>query len=297
MITSDDLSLICTLAQEKSIAAVARAANISPSAISQRLTALEGKLGIRIAERFGRSGIVMTAEGEFLETRGKDILRTMRVLNDDLAERKDLIGGKLRIVAPFGFGRHHIAPLVSRFAAQHPELQVDLRLSEDLRRLPKGAWDIMIRVGPWRDTSLVVTQLAANKRVLCASPQYIAENGTLNHPDEIQNHKCIVIFEDAEDVGLWTFRARNGRERDIRVAPHLATNDGDVALCWAKDGRGILLRSAWSAAADLKSGDLVELLHEWSAPEAPIVAMTGEAQGRSKRIHAMLQFLGANLDL
>ncbi len=297
MITSDDLSLICALAQEKSIAAVARAANISPSAISQRLTALEDKLGIRIAERFGRSGIVMTAEGEFLEIRGADILRTMRILDDDLAERKDLISGKLRIVAPFGFGRRHIAPLVSQFAAQHPELLVDLRLSEDLRRLPKGAWDILIRVGPWRDTSLVVRQLSSNKRVLCASPQYIAENGAPNHPDEIQHHKCIVIYEDAEDVCLWSFRARNGKERDIRVAPHLATNDGDVALCWARDGRGVLLRSVWSAAADIKSGDLVELLPDWSAPEAPIVAMTGEAQGRSKRIQAMLQFLETHLDL
>ncbi|VAW05967.1 Transcriptional regulator, LysR family, partial [hydrothermal vent metagenome] len=145
--------------------------------------------------------------------------------------------------------------------------------------------------------SLIVRELSTNRRVLCCSKEYRKEHGALSHPDEIQKHKCIVIYEDAEDGCIWAFRARNGRERDIRVSPYLVTNDGEVALSWAKEGRGIVLRSAWSVKDDLKSGNLVELLPDWSAPEAPIVAITGEVQGRTRRIQALLQFLEENLNL
>jgi len=297
MITSDDLSLICALAQEKSLAAVARTENISPSAISQRLKALEDKIGVKIAERIGRSGVMMTAYGEFLDTRGRETLAALRSLDDELAERRGVISGRLKIVAPFGFGRRYIAPLVSEFGAQHPELSVDLRLSENLGRLPSTTWDILIRVGLKRDTSLIVRELSKNRRILCASRQYLATHGAPNYPDEILRHKCIVIYEDAEDSCVWAFRARNGRERDIRVTPHLATNDGEIALSWAKEGRGIVLRSSWSVNDDLKSGNLVELLPGWSAPEAPIIAISGEAQSRTKRIQALLQFLEENLNI
>ena len=291
MISSDDLDLILLLANERSLAAVARASNISPSAISQRLTALEAKLGIRVAERVGRSGVVLTAEGEFLAERGAPVLAELKSIDDQLSEQKGVVAGHLNIVAPLGFGRTHMAPLVGKFQKLHPGVAVTLSLSDTLGRIPDGSWDIFIRVGPLHDSALVMKKLADNKRLLCATPGYIETYGAPKHPDELSKHNCIVIHEDEQDASLWSFCAKNGNRKDIRVRPILSTNDGEVALAWALGGQGIIVRSEWSVAGHIESGKLRQLLPGWSLPEAPVIALTSGPRGRAGRVQAMLDFL------
>lgn len=297
MISSDDLALILLLAKEKSLAAVARASHISPSAISQRLTALEAKLGIRIAERVGRSGVVLTVEGEFLAERGELVMADLKSIDDQLSEQKGVVAGHLNIVAPLGFGRTHLAPLVGKFHESHPDVSIALSLSDTLGRIPDGSWDIFIRVGPLHDSSLVMKKLANNKRLLCAAPAYIDKHGAPKHPDDLSEHNCIVIHEDEEDASLWRFCAKNGNRKDVRVRPILSTNDGEVALSWALAGRGIIVRSEWSAAGHIASGKLRQLLPSWRLPEAPVIALTSGPRGRAGRVQAMLDFLESELKL
>ncbi len=151
MIKTDDLVLMSNLWREKSIAGVAKRMHLTPSAISFRLSNLEKRLGVRLAERNGRSGIVLTADGEFLAKRGDVFVSELNILFDEVHQRQGRISGTVRIVAPFGLGRRHIAPLLGQISRLYPELIIDLHLTDDLSRPPNTVWDILIRVSPFAD--------------------------------------------------------------------------------------------------------------------------------------------------
>ena len=290
MINSDDLSLICLLAEEKSLAAVARASNISASAISQRLTALEAKLDIRIAERIGRSGIVMTQEGEFLAQKGVAILDELNALDDQIEKKKGILAGHIKIIAPFGFGRIHLAPLCVEFQRQHPEITVALTLVEDTARIPDSPWDIIVRVAPLRDSSLRMRKLSDDMRFICASPDYVGKFGEPKHPEDLTNHNCVVVSADETDPTLWKFRAKNGKHFQVRVNPKLTTNDTEAALRCTVDGGGIAVLSEWRSTAYIRAGKLIRLLPNWQIAEAPVIALTSGPKGRTGRVQKMLDF-------
>lgn len=295
MITSDDLYLVAALSREKSLASVARSLNITPSAISQRLAAMESRLQIRVAERVGRSGIILTSEGEMLAEKGRKIIEDLSQLNDTLATRRGVVAGKIHIVAPFGFSRLHLAPLIGDFQQLYPDISLNLTLSDQLGRLPKEGWDVIIHIGPLRDSTLKMYKLAANSRILCASPDYIARNGVPKHPNELTSHHCIAIYEDGEDVTLWRFKNKAGKNADIRVTARLSSNDGETSLLWALSGKGIILRSQWSVAEHIARGELIPLLPGWTLPDAPIVALTSGPKGRTQRVQTLLDYLQEKL--
>ncbi|MBL4629952.1 MAG: LysR family transcriptional regulator [Paraglaciecola sp.] len=291
MISSDDLQLITVLAQEKSLVGVSRILNVSASAISQRLGALENKLDLKIAERVGRSGIILSAEGNYLASRGKDILNDISLLNDDVFKRKGQLTGELHVIASMGFGRLYIAPMLARFEEIYPEVKIKLTLSDQLGRIPNENWDILIRVEPLRDSTLRMKKLASNKRILCASPDYIARFGEPVRPHDLTQHQCITIFEDNEDTTLWRFSSKNGDKEDTRISPHFSCNDGEVALSWALAGKGIILRSEWSVTSHIRSGKLIPLLSKWFTQEAPIIALTNGPKKRTERVQRLLDYL------
>ncbi len=291
MIKSDYLQLVSLLCKGGSIAAAARTLHLTPSAISQRLSQLEEKLGLSVAERFGRSGIRLTAEGEFLAQQADDVLNGLALIQDQLNQRRGVISGVVRVTAPFGFGRRHVAPALAEFHAMHPQVCVHLKLSDDLSRAPPTAWDILIRVSPWVDSSLVATELSSNRRIVCASPDYVATHGSPQSPHDLAQHRCISITEDGAKTSTWEFRRPDGKQLAVKVAPQLSTNDGETALDWAISGRGIVVRSQWSAASAIQSGKLLELMPGWTAPDAPIVALTSISQSRSSRVQATLKHL------
>jgi len=297
MIKSEDLQLVTYLSQEKSIAAVARRMNLTPSAVSQRLSILEDRIGLALADRIGRSGIVLTGDGKFLAQSATRVLAELNLLQDELNNRRGIISGAVNVVAPFGFGRRHVAPLLGQFSKLHPSLSIDLRLSDDLSSIPDTSWDILIRVAPFIDSSLASTVLSENKRLVCASPAYVKKYGLPKHPEDLKQHRCISISEDGSKGAYWTFRSKKKEEVSIKIQPDLMTNDGEVALDWAINGLGVIMRSEWSAAAALKAGQLTDVMPVgWSAPEAPIVALTTARHSDSVRISSVVKYLAANMN-
>jgi len=297
MIKSEDLQLVTYLSQEKSIAAVARRMNLTPSAVSQRLSILEDRIGLALADRIGRSGIVLTGDGKFLAQSATRVLTELNLLQDELNNRRGIISGAVSVVAPFGFGRRHVASLLGQFSKLHPSLSIDLRLSDDLSSLPDTSWDILIRVAPFIDSSLASTVLSENKRLVCASPAYVKKYGLPKHPEDLKQHRCISISEDGSKGAYWTFRSKKKEEVSIKIQPDLMTNDGEVALDWAINGLGVIMRSEWSAAAALKAGQLTDVMPVgWSAPEAPIVALTTARHSDSVRISSVVKYLAANMN-
>ncbi len=295
MIKSDDLLLMSYLSSERSIAAVGRRMYLTPSAISQKLASLEEKLGLKLAERHGRSGIILTADGEFLADRGLEVRSELAFVQDELNKRKGVISGVISVTASFGFGRCHVAPALGKCSEIYPNISIDLKLSDDLSHVPQSAWDILIRISPQKNTPFTCTEISNNRRLVCASPAYVKRHGKPQHPDCLKQHGCISISEDGRKGTYWSFIARNGVEKTVKVMPRFRTNDGETALDWAINSLGIIVRSEWSVLPAIKAGRLVELLPDWSAPDAPIVALTKNHPAESVRIQTVLNYLTQNL--
>jgi DNA-binding transcriptional LysR family regulator len=291
MISTDDLQFFVMLAASNSLAAAARALNVTPPAVTQRLRLMEERLGLRLVDRTGRR-MVLTDEGDHLAAGGRRILEEIGGLADTLAARRAVVSGHLRVVAPLGFGRRYVAPTATGFRTIYPGVTLSLMLSDRPAQLADDAWDLMLYVGHLRSSSLIAQYLAPNERFLCAAPEYLAQSGVPNNPKDLLKHKCIALRENDEDVTMWRFKsAHRGKTVGIRVEPTLSSNDGEVTHAWALAGAGVIVRSEWDVADDLRAGRLVRVLSDWKLPPANIVALLGARNGRSARTARFLQHL------
>lgn len=297
MISTDDIRFFLAIAAARSLAAAARALDVTPSAVSQRLQSLEQRLGVQLVSRSARR-LTLTDEGELLVLRGGTLLDEAAELTDALQARRGTIAGHLRVLAPLGFGRRYIAPIVAAFRSRHPEVSVELELSDRPGRAAAGAWDVMIHIGTLKDSTLRLLHLAPNERYLCASPAYLKRQGTPARPQDLRSHQCIALRENEEDVTLWRFsRRRAASEPDVvRIEPMLSSNDGEVVKAWALADHGLIVRSEWDVAEDLAAGRLVRVLPNHRLPPADIVALLNPGRsGRARRTQAFVEHLRAAL--
>lgn len=289
MITLDDVRFFQILVKAGSMVAAARELDVSPPAITQRLQQIESRYGIRLVDRSTRR-MQLTDEGELLYEKGGVICAEADVLLDLLAARSGAVTGHLRVSAPFGFGRRYLAPLVADFHTRHPSLKISLSVADNPTLHDAGTADVMFHIGELRDSSMVRYTIASNNRLLCASPRYLRRRGTPSAPEDLSGHECITLRENNEDVSLWKFmRGKVGRH--VRIDPVLVSNDGDIILQWAIQGKGIIVRSEWDVADALKSGKLVHLLPEWELAPADVVALVPQRKGMSARVKAFIAFV------
>jgi len=294
MITLDDLRFIDALSRTGSLSAAARALNVTPPALSMRLKRLESQLGVRLVARNSRSmrftneGENLVSEAQILIKRIEALPRTMNIANNDLI-------GPLKIVAPFGFGRAYVAPMVAQFSELHPAVLPELHLSDNPWRANEGA-DVVIHIGEMKDSSWVAHLLARNERWVCASPKYLSARGTPTHPRELLAHACLTVQENAEDVTLWHFRKKSSsqprkRSESVRISPVLKCNDGEVVRNWAVNGLGCVLRSEWDATPLIRQGRLQRILQGWEFQSADVMALVPEKREISARVDRFVKFL------
>jgi DNA-binding transcriptional LysR family regulator len=295
MISIDDLRFIVALAASNSMAATARALDVTPPAVTRRLQMLEKRLGLHLVDRSGRR-MVMTSAAERLVAGARGIIEQLGELTESLSTQRTAVSGHLRIVAPLGFGRRFVAPEVTRFHAIHPDVTVRLTLSDRPARLEDDACDLIIYVGKLRNSTLVKKGLAPNERFLCAAPEYLARSGTPKKPEDLLRHDCIALRENDEDVTMWRFTSDKTKQQiRVRIEPKLSSNDGEVVRAWALAGAGIIMRSEWDVADDIHAGRLVRVLAGWRLPPAHIVALLSTRSGRSARTAVFLTHLEAAL--
>ena len=294
MITSDDLIFFTALSSSASLADAARKLNVTPPAISQRLKALEERTGVRLVERTSR-GLHLTDEGELMAREGTTIIDSIEHLGERLGQRTSRVRGKLRIAAPYGFGREYVAPVAQKFACQHPEATVALELSDHPNVLSSDSWDIVIHIGSLDPTNRLITTLASNRRMLCAAPAYLENRPALASPADLQGHRCLALRENNEDVTLWRFSHPRHEATTVRVKPAMSTNDGTIMRSWALAGLGIMVRSEWDIAKDIASGALVPVLADWHCPEADVVALLSARHGRTQRASVFLEMMRHSL--
>ncbi|WGI24224.1 LysR family transcriptional regulator [Halomonas alkaliantarctica] len=294
----DDLAFFQHLARAGSLTATARELGLSLSAVSKRLKQLEARLGVELAARTTRR-LTLTAEGERYLARGVLILDELEELENSLGEgANQALSGRLRVNATFGFGRRHIAPLLSRFCADHPEVEGWLELTNFPLNLSDHGFDIGIRVGEPPESRLVARRILANRRVLCASPDYIAQAAPLQVPADLQQHACLVIRENDSDFPLWRFeqiaqpaKGLPGQTQSIKVSGRLASNDGEVITRLALDGHGVMLRSWWDVNEHLASGALVALLPGWQGVRADFYAVFEQRRHVPARLRAFIDYV------
>src|ERR1043165_3031119 len=227
MISSEDLRFFSVLARSTSLAEAARKMDVTPPAVSQRLQALEARIGIRLIDRSGRR-MVLTDEGDLVASHGTIVAEAMETLSEALANRKKAVSGHLRIAAPHGFGRLHVAPVLDAFAKAHPGVTVTLELSDHPGAQLVESSDVVIHIGPPGPLNQVVTTLAPNRRILCASPGYLADASPIQLPSDLIRHRCLVVRENDEDVTLCRFAHATREPETIRIRPTRCSNDGAV---------------------------------------------------------------------
>jgi DNA-binding transcriptional LysR family regulator len=288
MLNADDLRFFIAITQSSSLAAAARHLNVTPPAVTQRLRSLELRLGVQLVDRSTNS---MTDEGELLAEQSRTVVQQIDAIEELIAQRRGTVAGHLRISAPSGFGRTYIVPTVDRFLETHPEVRVTLELSDNPIGLKPDAWDVIVHIGELRSSPLQMIQLSPNRRVICASPAYLARRGTPESPSDLLKHDCLGLRENDEDVTLWRLAAAGGQIETVRVNPLFWSNDGEAIRTLAMKGRGIMLRSEWDVAPQIASGTLVEILQGWSAPDAPVVALLGPRNYRAARTRNFVELL------
>lgn len=290
MITSDDLAFFSVLASSASLAESARKLNVTPPAVTQRLRALEERIGVRLIDRSGRR-LSLTDEGSLVAAHGLIVNEALETLAETLANRKGAVSGHLRIAAPHGFGSFYVAPVVEAFAHAHRGVTVTLELSDHPAALLIDSYDLVVHIGAPGRMEQVVTTLAPNRRILCASPTYLDNAPPISAPTDLAQHRCLAIRENDEDVTLWRFKDARQETATVRVNPVMSSNNGAVIHDWALAGLGIVIRSEWNVADDLAEGRLRRILPDWEIPPADVVAMLGPRHGRSARTTAFLAML------
>ena len=284
-----EMAFFSLLASKGSFSATALELGISKPAISKRLATLEARLGVQLLTRTTRrSGL--TAEGEIYLAHARRILADIADMEQQVASTLSAPKGLLRVNATLGFGRSHIAPLISEFVKTQPDVQVQLQLTVNPPLISDDVFDVCIRFGELPDTRVVARRIAANRRLICAAPAYLERHGTPKTPAELATHNCIGIRQGDESYGTWQLSAGSKTE-SFKVRGNLSTNDGEIAVNWALAGHGLLLRAEWDVAKYLRSGRLVQVLNTYQTPPADIYATYPQRHQTAARVRAFVDFL------
>jgi LysR family transcriptional activator of dmlA len=287
--TAGEMEFFVLVARHGSLAAAARALDLSPPAATKRLAQLEARLGVRLVNRTTRR-ISLTNEGETYLAHATRILAAIRAMEDDVASAGTALKGLLRVNATLGFGRTVIAPLLSAFARRHPEVEVQMEVTDRPLDLAENGFDLAIRFGTLPDRRLNARRVMSNRRLLCASPLYLQRHGTPADLADLAQHRCILHRQNDDAYGIWRFE-QGGRTGAVKVHGALSSNDGDIVLGWALDGHGILIRSEWDLARYVESGRLRIVLPQYTLPSADLFVYYLNRTHHPARTRAFIDFL------
>lgn len=289
MISVSDLEFFVRIVAAGSLSALARELGVTPPAVSTRLARLEARLGARLLTRTTRS-LKLTHEGQLYLAEGTELLAALQGLEERVSGTSQGPRGLLRVNATMGFGRRFVAPAVSAFCEQYPSVQVHLELTDRLLSLTDSQIDVGIRFGKVPDSRMVAKRIANNRRFLAASPGYLARRGVPMAPEDLVHHACLVVRSNELAYGTWQL-ARNGKVKHVRVGGSASTNDGETALAWALDGRGVVLATEWNTAEHIAAGALTVLLEDWSPVPADVYVVYLRQKNLSRRIKVFVEFL------
>ena len=290
MLRFDDLQLFVTTADLGNLSAAARRLDISPAVASAALKRLEQQLDVRLFSRSTRS-LRLTPEGELYLGHARLALQSLDDGRQQLAGSKIGISGPLQLSAPSDFGRNTLLPWLDEFQLAHPQVQLRLLLGDRVADLFREPVDIALRYGAPEDSSLVALPVAAaNRRVLCAAPQYLHKHGTPQTVDELTEHNCLLYMLGGRLHDRWRF-SDGKREQGISVKGDRVSDDADVVRRWAVSGAGLVYKSWLDVAGDVRAGRLQVLLPELRGEPTPLNLICAHRAQLSKPVLLLREFV------
>jgi len=301
------LETFVAVATRGSLTAAAKAEGVAPAIVGRRVDALEERLGVKLLLRTTRR-LTLTHEGSAFLEDCQRLLTELANAEASVSAGGVKASGHLRVTAPAGFGRRHVAPLVPRFHELHPEVTISLNLSDRVIDMAGENFDCAVRVGDLPDSSLVSMRLADNRRRCVATPAFLRRHGVPQHPTDLVRFACLTLSSDASQTRGWAFRVpRSGdavglpddeaqAHEVIHLKPSgpLDCSDGQVLHDWCLAGHGIAWRSTWEVEAEIDAGLLVPVLDRFAAPPNGIYAVFPQRKHLPLRVRLWLDFLKAH---
>jgi DNA-binding transcriptional LysR family regulator len=277
-----------------SLSAAARELGLSTAVVSRRLAALETRLGVRLLNRTTRS-LSLTDEGASYHEACTRILTEIEEADAAVSAHRVEPQGVLKVAMSAAFGHQHIAPLIPQFAAKYPKIQLAISLSDRSASMMEEGYDVAIRIAELSDSSLAARKLAPNRRVVCASPDYLRRHGTPLTPSDLAQHSCLLSNWDQGFSQTWEYRGPVGKRGTVRVAGSYACDNWEVLREWALAGLGIALKSTWDVRRHLEDGSLVALFPAYTFDtDVAIYAVYPHRRHLPAKTRVFIDFLAAS---
>ena len=269
--------------------AAAREIGLTPSALSKLVTRLEDRLGARLLHRTTRR-LQLTAEGEAFYARARPILIALDEAEAEVTQAGASPRGLLRLHCGYAFGMHQLAPAIPRFLERHPQVELDIAITDQLPGAMAEGVDLSIRIGPLDESSMVARRICNLERVICASPDYLKRHGTPRTPDDLQQHNCLWITS-LPALRRWPFDTDDGI-RVVNISGNVVANNAETVLQLGVAGVGIVRLADVIVGEAVRSGQLVPLLTDWYHVEpVPLFATYPSGRNLSPKVRAMVDFL------
>jgi DNA-binding transcriptional LysR family regulator len=285
-----DLILFMRVLDQGSISAAARSLDLSVAVASQRLKRLEQDLGVRLLHRTTRR-LHPTPEGLALAEQGRPLVEDLEALTSGLRKGATDVAGTLRLTTSASFGRQYVSPLLPAFMARYPRMRLSVTLTDQMQDLISSGFDLAIRIGALHDSRLVARKLAANRRVLCASPDYLRRFGTPRTPEDLARHECIMLVGTTGRQDVWRLHDAQGHLHTVRVSGRLESTLGELLRDAALAGLGIAQHSTWHVHDDLRKGRLQVVLPDYIIPDTGIYAVMPQRRLVPLRVKAFVDFM------
>ncbi|RIW07859.1 LysR family transcriptional regulator [Vibrio harveyi] len=253
----EHLKLFVRLASTHNISMAGQELGLSPAVASAHINKLEEGLGVRLVHRTTRK-VSLTEEGQAFLPHAEEVLATVEAARGAVGVGHKAPTGTLRVTASASFGRLHLVPALKGFMAKYPELTIDFRFSDSIIDMVEGGFDVAVRLAELKDSSLVARKLAPDRRIVVASPEYLAQHGTPQSPEELVNHECVTLA----GMENWVFETPEG-QYSMRASGSFRTDNGDAMRDACIDGLGVSINSIWSVYKQLQKGELVEILQDY----------------------------------
>jgi len=287
---TDSLALFVKAVDTGSLSGAARALRLSLPSVSRHITALEERIGTRLIIRTTRS-LALTEAGRIYYEHAKQILAHLDEVEANLLADAAVPSGKVSVWGPTLFGRVFLVPLVARFLADNPRITLDVTLLDRPFNLVEEGVDLGIRIGPLKDSSLIVRRLGSLLWVVSGAPSYLERRGEPNTPAELTNHDCLVFSQPGYE---WRFRS-GGRTVSMQVPARMSSNTLDVVVAAAVAGAGLVYAPAWQVRDHVAEGRLKVVLREYEVAPLPINAILSHTRLLSAKVRSLLEFLAREL--
>ncbi len=282
------------VAESGSFSAIAREVGATQPAVSRQVSALEEHLGARLIQRTTRS-LTLTEEGRAFLDHARRVLDCVAEAEAAVGRGHAVIGGLVRLAAPASFGRLYVAPLMRRLLDRHPDLLVELQMSDTTSDLIAGGIDVAIRAGQVSDANLVARRIGASPRQVFASADYLARNGSPLHPADLARHAC-VIFLQLASPHVWQFDGPDGA-MSVQVEGRFRTDSSEAVREAVLGGLGLSLSPSWIFGDDVATGRVQPVLGSYRAGQVPIHAVYPTRRHLAQRTRAVIDFLAEEFRL